>query len=149
MRTASVLLVDDETEFIDTMAKRLKKKGLIVFTAYSGREALEALRNHPATEVVVLDVKMPGMNGIEALNHIKRSHPRIEVIMLSGHATVDIAIEGMDRGAFDFLLKPCELSVLMAKIEEAVLQKRRQEEKIEAARALQRSFHSAGGLTDG
>jgi FixJ family two-component response regulator len=69
--------------------------------------------------------------------------------MLSGHATVDIAIEGMDRGAFDFLLKPCELDILMAKIEEAVQQKRRHEKKIEAARALQRSFQQTGEFGDG
>lgn len=149
MRTANVLLVDDETAFIDTMAKRLQKKGLTVVTAYSGRQALEVLGKDPAVEVVVLDVRMPEMNGIEALNRIKRTHPRIEVIMLSGHATVDIAIEGMDRGAFDFLLKPCELEILMDKIEEAAGQKRRHEKKIEAARALQQSLHHAGEINHG
>jgi DNA-binding NtrC family response regulator len=85
-------------------------------------------------EVVILDVKMPGMDGIEALQTIKRKVPLVEVIMLTGHATVESAIEGMKMGAFDYLLKPCDMDHLIAKVSEAAARKRHQEEKIINAR---------------
>ena len=107
-------------------------------TAFSGREALERLASKERgnrVEVVVLDVKMPGMDGIETLAEIKRHHPLVEVIMLTGHATVESAIEGMKQGAFDYLMKPCDLEQLLsAKVSEAAARKRRHEEKILEAR---------------
>jgi DNA-binding NtrC family response regulator len=132
----SVLLVDDEAAFVETMAKRLGKRGLTVETALSGQEALDALKRGGASkvDVVILDVKMPGMDGLEALQAIKRQHPTVEVVMLTGHATVENAIEGMKGGAFDYLMKPCDLDQLMAKIDEAVHKKRQHEAKILEAR---------------
>jgi DNA-binding NtrC family response regulator len=83
----------------------------------------------------VLDVKMPGMDGLETLAAIKKAHPLIEVIMLTGHATVESAIEGMKHGAYDYLMKPCEVDVLMEKLNQAAVKKREHEAKILEARA--------------
>jgi DNA-binding NtrC family response regulator len=129
-----ILLVDDEAPFVETMTKRLSKRDLNIITAYSGEEALERLNNHRNTDVVILDVKMPGMNGIETLAKIRDQFPLTEVIMLTGHATVESAIEGMKLGAFDYLMKPCEIEQLMAKVQEAAKKKRDHEEKIREAR---------------
>ena len=94
--------------------------------------------------MVILDVKMPGMNGIETLEKIRNQFPLIEVIMLTGHATVESAIEGMKLGAFDYLMKPCEIEQLLAKVQEATKKKRDHEEKIREARV--REALSAHGL---
>ena len=133
---ASVLLVDDEIAFVETMAKRLTKRVLAVEMAFSGMEALKKLdKSGPSrTDVVILDVKMPGMDGLKTLAAIKEAHPQIEVIMLTGHATVETAIEGMKSGAFDFFMKPCEIDLLLAKVDEAVSKKRAHEAKILEAR---------------
>jgi DNA-binding NtrC family response regulator len=133
---AKVLLVDDEAPFVEALAKRLDKRGLEVVLAYSASEALQKLAEVGHIDVVVLDVKMPGMDGIEALKHIKGSYPLVEVIMLTGHATVETAIEGMKLGALDYLMKPCDMEVLMAKVQDAKLKKMKQEEKIAEARAM-------------
>ena len=137
MIQASVLLVDDEVQFVETLAKRLAKRGVRVDSAYSGQEALEKLAasGPTKTDVVILDVKMPGMDGLETLARIKEEHPLIEVIMLTGHATVESAIEGMKRGAYDYLMKPCELDLLMEKLSAATDKKREHETKILEARA--------------
>ena len=129
-----VLLVDDEVPFVETMTKRLKKRDLNVNTAFSGKEALEVLDKNRNTDVVILDVKMPGMDGIETLGEIKKSFPLSEVVMLTGHGTIESAIEGMKRGAYDYLLKPCEIDQLMLKVEEATEKKRNHEEKIREAK---------------
>ena len=113
---AKVLLVDDESPFVEALAKRLKLRELEVAIALSGPEALEKLEQNSTTDVVVLDVKMPGMDGIETLKAIKARYPLIEVIMLTGHATVESAIDGMKVGALDYLMKPCDMDVLMAKV---------------------------------
>ena len=134
MAVANILLVDDEAPFVETMTKRLTKRKLEVKTALNGPEALKALDKNPNVEVVILDVKMPGMDGVETLKEIKKRHPLVEVIMLTGHATVETAIEGMKLGALDYLMKPCEMELLMAKVEEAAAKKRSQENKIVAAR---------------
>ena len=134
MAMAVVMLVDDEVPFVETMTKRLTKRNLAILSAFSGAEALEKLKTQKNVDVVVLDVKMPGMDGIETLREIKRAHPLVEVVMLTGHATVETAIEGMKLGAFDYLMKPCEVEVLMAKVEEAKLKKGAQEQKILDAR---------------
>jgi DNA-binding NtrC family response regulator len=128
-----VLLVDDEVPFVETMTKRLSKRQLMVLSAYSGREALEKLEKN-AVDVVILDVKMPGMDGIETLREVKKAHPLVEVIMLTGHATVETAVEGMRLGAFDYLMKPCEIEELLTKVGEAKEKKSEHEQKILAAR---------------
>jgi DNA-binding NtrC family response regulator len=135
MTIAKLLLVDDETAFLDAMARRLKKRDFEIFTATSGLDALDMLNNDGENiEVVILDVKMPGMDGIETLAEIKRKFPLIEVVMLTGHATVDSAIDGMKQGAFDYMMKPCDMDVLVAKVNGAAAKKRRHEEKIIEAR---------------
>lgn len=134
MSKANVLLVDDETAFVETMTKRLEKRDLKIHKASSGQEALAQLDAHNAIEVVILDVKMPGMNGIETLSEIKRKYPLVEVIMLTGHATVETGIEGMKLGAFDYLMKPCDIEQLMSKVEQAAKKKRQHEDKIIEAR---------------
>ena len=134
MAIANVLLVDDETPFVETMTKRLTKRDLSIIPAFSGEEALKRLEEQDNIEVVILDVKMPGMDGIEALQEIRKRHPLVEVIMLTGHATVESAIEGMKQGAFDYLMKPCDIDHLISKVSEAAAKKRQHEEKIVAAR---------------
>jgi len=129
-----VLLVDDEVPFVETMTKRLKKRDLDVNSAYSGQEALDILDKHRNTDVVILDVKMPGMDGIETLEKIKKSFPLTEVVMLTGHATVESAIEGMKKGAYDYLMKPCDIDQLMQKVEEATQKKLVHEDKIKEAK---------------
>ncbi|GFK94071.1 Response regulator MprA [Fundidesulfovibrio magnetotacticus] len=118
MSTCSVLLVDDEAEFIETLAKRLTRRGLKVHLAFSGQEALDFLAANEA-DVAVLDVKMPGMDGIEALQKIKALKPGLEVLMLTAHANVEVAMRGMELGAFDYLMKPVELEELLCKIQDA------------------------------
>ena len=134
MSLAKVLFVDDEVPFVEALTKRLTKRDLEIIPAHSGDEALKKLAEQTATEVVILDVKMPGMDGIETLGEIKKKFPLVEVIMLTGHATVESAIEGMKLGAFDYLMKPCEIDQLVSKVREAVARKRQHEEKIMQAR---------------
>jgi DNA-binding NtrC family response regulator len=127
------MLVDDEAPFVETMTKRLEKRDLNVIAAFSGQEALETLEKHGNMDVVILDVKMPGMDGIETLREIRARFPLVEVIMLTAHATVESAIEGMKFGAFDYLMKPCDMEQLMGKVNEASRKKRGHEEKIREA----------------
>ena len=129
----TIMLVDDEIPFVETMAKRLEKRNFFVLTAFSGQEALEKLAGNKHMDLVILDVKMPGMDGIETLREIKKMVPLVEVIMLTGHATVESAIEGMRSGAFDYLMKPCELDIMIKKVQEAIDKKRDHEEKIKEA----------------
>jgi DNA-binding NtrC family response regulator len=125
----SVLLVDDELEFVETLVKRLKKRNLPVKGVRSGEEALRCLHDQPF-DIVVLDVKMPGMNGVETLREIKRLYPLVEVIMLTGHASMEVAIEGMELGAFDYLMKPMNIDELLYKLQDAYKKKSLQREKI-------------------
>ena len=134
MSLAHIMLVDDEVPFVETMTKRLTKRELEVDSAFSGEEALKLIENKPQTEVIILDVKMPGMDGIDTLREIKRQHPLVEVIMLTGHATVETAIEGMKLGAYDYLMKPCDMDLLLKKVQEAAAKKRDHEDKIVEAR---------------
>jgi DNA-binding NtrC family response regulator len=115
------------------MTKRLVKRDLNVIAAFSGQEALEILDKHRDVDVVILDVKMPGMDGIETLRKIKSAYPLIEVVMLTAHATVESAIEGMKFGAFDYLMKPCNMDQLIGKVNEATRKKQGHEEKIREA----------------
>ncbi len=113
-----VLLVDDEVDFLENLGQRLELRGLQTSTATNGPRALEII-NKEKIDVVVLDVRMPGMDGIETLRRIKESHPRIEVIMLTGHADLESSLEGMRFGFFDYLTKPVRLEKLIEKIQEA------------------------------
>jgi DNA-binding NtrC family response regulator len=116
-------LVDDEERFLATTSKLLTRKGYEVVTAASGAEALRRL-TELTVHVVVLDVKMPGMDGIAALREIKKLSPDVEVLLLTGHATVESAVEGLNAGASDYLVKPCNLDELIRKINDA-FEKRR------------------------
>lgn len=125
-----VLLVDDEEAFVDAMAKRLSKRNLVVLKALSGEEALRQLADNPNVDVVIMDVKLSGMDGLETLAAIQRSGHLAEVILLSGHTTVEAAIEGIKRGAYDYLMKPCDMALLFGQIEKARTKKRRREQSL-------------------
>ncbi|WP_027359984.1 response regulator [Desulforegula conservatrix] len=113
-----VLIVDDEDDFRETIVKRLKSRKIVAEGAEDGKKALELI-NDNVFDVIVLDVKMPGMDGIETLRRIKAKNPQIEVIMLTGHASVDFGIKGMQLGAFDYVMKPAPLHDLLDKIRQA------------------------------
>jgi len=132
MREFNVLVIDDEREFRDITVKSLQRHGLKVQGADCGEKGLEILRDSP-TDVVLLDVKMPGIDGIETLRRIRSLKPLVEVVLLTGHASVDSGIEGMKLGAFDYLMKPIELEPLLEKITDAYDKKRLHQEKIEQA----------------
>ena len=134
MSIAKVLLTDDEKPFVETMIKRLEKRDVEMVPAFDGQQALDILAKDSSIEVVILDIKMPVMDGMTTLKEIKNRHPLVEVIMLTGHATVETGIEGMKMGAFDYLMKPCDMEQLIAKVDEAAQRKRRQEQKIMDAR---------------
>ncbi|MBW1779398.1 MAG: response regulator [Deltaproteobacteria bacterium] len=116
-----LLLVDDEIGFADILAKRLGKRGMIVTSAYTGTEAIKAIRKRDF-DVAVLDLKMEDMDGIEVLKIFKKAYPEMAVIMLTGHGSEQAARDGVAHGAFDYLTKPCELEDLVKKIHEAARQ---------------------------
>jgi len=128
----SVLLVDDEKDFVETLAQRLEVRGFDVRTCLSGDEALNLIQEHEF-DVIVLDVLMPGKDGIDTLRDIKIMKPLINVIMLTGHAMVETAIEGMKLGAYDFIIKPAETTDLLDKITKAHKLKTEHEERIRKA----------------
>jgi len=127
-----VLLVDDEKDFVETLAQRLEMRDFDVKTALDGDEALGLIRESEF-DVVVLDVLMPGKDGIQTLRKIKELKPLVNVIMLTGNATVDTAIEGMRLGAYDYLMKPTETETLVEKIMSAHKIKAEQVERIRQA----------------
>jgi DNA-binding NtrC family response regulator len=135
MNDFSVLFVDDEVDFLDTLLKRMKKRRVNVSGVKSGEEALEWLSGNSA-DVVVLDVRMPGMDGIETLKEIKKLSPLVEIIMLTGHANLEVAREGMELGAFDYLMKPIDIDELLYKVQDAYQKKSIQEQKIKAIREV-------------
>lgn len=118
-----ILLVDDEKTMVKYLSKRLIKKGFEISIAYNGMEALEQMQAADF-DVVLLDVLMPGMNGIDTLREIKKMKPRTEVIMLTGHASVEVGIEGMKAGAFNYIMKPFDPNELVAEINLACEQRR-------------------------
>jgi two-component system, OmpR family, response regulator len=126
--SGNILLVDDEEDFRTTLVKRLQKRHLNVFGAESGYKALD-LMNKLVFDVVVLDVKMPGMDGIETLKEIKKKNPLVEVILLTGHASIESGIEGMKLGAFDYVMKPVNIDDLLEMIRKAYDRKMIQEEQ--------------------
>ncbi len=127
-----VLLVDDEPDFVEMLALRLSEMGEKVSSASSGRQCLNELAQRPV-DVVILDIKMPGMDGIETLREIKKAHPLVEVIMLTGHGTTDSAVAGMRLGAFDYLMKPADFEELLTKLNLARERKDAQQERIRKA----------------
>ncbi|EPR41590.1 response regulator receiver protein [Desulfovibrio sp. X2] len=119
MDAVDVLLVDDEEEALALYGKRLARRGMSPRLARDAEEAFAAIAAK-VPDVVVLDVRMPGMDGLTALARIKREHPGVQVLMLTGHASVEAAVQGMERGAFDYLVKPVALEDLVQKIHEAL-----------------------------
>lgn len=113
-----ILLVDDETDFLETMAKRFTIRKMPVATATSGQEALR-LMDEQEFDVVVLDVRMPGMDGLELLRQIRVKRPITEVIMLTGHASLETGMQGMKLGAYDYILKPADFDELLDKVRKA------------------------------
>jgi len=133
IKNIRLLLVDDEAPFRKTLAKRLQKRGVVVLQAGGGEEGLSMLEDHPA-DVVVMDVKMPEMSGIEALHRIKDKHVGTEVILLTGHAATQDGVEGIKSGAYDYLTKPVEFDHLLGKIIQAyekILGEKQQKEAAE------------------
>ena len=126
-----VLIVDDEDDFRETLVRRLKKRNVDVWGAESGRTGL-ALMEKIAFDVVVLDIKMPGMDGIETLEQMKKKKPFTEVVLLTGHASVEAGIEGMKLGAFDYVMKPVNVDELLEKVREAYERKVIREEQAES-----------------
>ncbi len=127
-----VLLVDDEKDFVEMLGLRLEEAGENVTPAHSGQECLKVLEEKEI-DVVILDILMPGMDGIATLKEIKKRFPLVEVIMLTGHGTTESAVEGMKLGAFDYLLKPAHFGELTAKLESARKRKDEQAERIRKA----------------
>ncbi len=113
-----VLLVDDEEEFVSALSERLMLRGIEVDSALNGEEALARLVEKEF-EVVILDVMMPGLGGLEVLRQIKSTHPDTQVILLTGHGSTREGIEGMRLGAFDYLIKPVDIEEMLEKMKEA------------------------------
>ena len=113
-----LLLVDDEKDFVNILSKRIKRRNIDVVKAFSGTEAIQALRGQEF-DVAVLDLKMEDMDGIEVLKMLKIMDPKLAVIMLTGHGSAEAAEQGIKLGAFDYLTKPCELEELLEKIKAA------------------------------
>lgn len=129
-----LLIVDDEKDFVEMFSLRLTRQGEKVFTAFSGEEALEVMaQTH--VDVVILDIRMPGMDGIQTLKKIKAAHPLVEVILLTGHGSTETAVDGMKSGAFDYLMKPADFEDISLKITGACKRKTEQEERIRKAEA--------------
>ena len=131
-----ILLVDDEKDFVEILALRLEEAGDKVTAAYDGRMCLEILEKE-LIDVVILDIKMPLMDGITTLQKIKILYPLVEVILLTGHGSTETAIEGMKLGAFDYLLKPADFDDLKAKLAGARKKKEAQDERIRQAEVRQ------------
>jgi signal transduction histidine kinase len=142
IKTVRLLLVDDEDRFRQTIAKRLAKRGITSDQAADANECLSILKKKPM-DVVVLDVKMPGMSGIEALQHIKDNYPNTEVILLTGHATTSDGVEGIKAGAFDYLMKPIELEHLYNKIlqaKEKILRSEAEQKEIDYRKKIEQQM---------
>ena len=129
-----VLVVDDEEDFLETLVNRLNKRNIDTTGVLSGEAALEEMKKN-LFDVVILDIKMPGgMDGIETLREIKKIQPLAEVLLLTGHGSVETSIEGMNLGAFDYLLKPVKLEELLIKLAQAFEKKDSHDQKIRSAR---------------
>ena len=140
MKEFRVLVVDDEDDFRETFIERLQMRELNVTGAESGEKALEILDNF-LFDVVILDVKMPGMDGVETLKEMKKKRPLMEVIMLTGHSTVESAIDGLKLGAFDYIMKPADFDELLEKMTLAYEKKKAHEMKIQESRLRELEGH--------
>lgn len=140
----NVMVVDDEKDFNEMLVMSLEEMKYSVTAAYSGQECLEQLAA-VRTDVIILDIKMPGMDGIETLKEITSRHPLIEIIMLTGHGSIDTAVEGMKLGAFDYLLKPADFDELLVKVEAARRRKDEHEDRIRKAEAQTLKLESRKG----
>lgn len=143
MEKIQIMLVDNEERFLSTTKALLLKNGYEILTASSGHEALELLGQN-SIHVVILDVMMPGMDGIATLKEIKKRFPLVEVIMLTRHAAAESAIEGLKSGATDYLIKPTSVEELIKKTEEAFEKRQRLEEKIRVAQTRKFAMYSEG-----
>ena len=146
----NILIVDDERDFAEILSLRLTDAGHRVRTAFSGQEALSVLAETeddalPEIDVIILDIKMPGMDGIETLKQVKMKYPVVEVILLTGHGDVDTAVKGLKSGAFDYLLKPADFDELTAKLEAARKQRDAHAERLREAEA-RTLLRRSGGL---
>lgn len=117
-----VLLVDDEEDFLEVMAERMQTRGIEVLTSTSAEEALQII-DKESFDAIILDFMMPGMDGIETLKAIKGKKPELQIILLTGHATVQKGVEAMKLGAMDFLEKPADIEILTEKIKIAKAEK--------------------------
>jgi len=135
-----VLLVDDEKEFVEVLSERMKNRGMNVSTSLSAKEALKKI-DQESFDAVVLDLMMPEMDGIEVLRIIKEKRPEMQIILLTGHGTIEKGIEAMKLGAMDFIEKPADITVLSEKIKKAQAQKMVLVEK-EAAEKIKEIMHS-------
>lgn len=118
METIRVLVVDDEKDFLESLVKRLNLRGFEAYGAGNAQEALSLLESQ-SVDVAVLDIKMPGMDGLQLLRQLKKSHPQVEGIVLTGHASAETGEQGMDQGAFAYLVKPLPLTELIEQINAA------------------------------
>ncbi len=115
-----VLIVDDEVEFLSLIQKRLEHRDIKVTTASNAGDAIALVQKGSVKfDAVVMDVRMPGMDGLEALHRMKQLAPQLPVILLTGHASLNVAVSGMELGAFDYLLKPIAINELLIKLEDA------------------------------
>ncbi len=145
-KNIKVLLVDDEQEFIDTLAERLKMRELSPDIAYNGEEALK-LVSKKVPDVVVLDLRMPGIDGMEVLRRLRKDHPEVQVIILTGHGTEKDEEEARRLGAYEYLRKPVEVGDLLGTVKEAY--KRKVEmAMVAAAFAEEGDFRSARQIMD-
>lgn len=119
MAATDVLLIDDDRAFVAATGRRLSRRNMNVFAAHSGTGGMRILDREPQIHVVVLDLKMPVVDGITTLKAIKQAYPAVEVIVLTGYSTVASAEEALEHGAFGYLTKPCEIHDLVSKIEQA------------------------------
>lgn len=140
--TEKVLLVDDEPEFLEVMAERMEARGMNVVTATSAQEALELITKE-SFDAVVLDFMMPGMNGIDTLRKLKDDKPELQIILLTGYATVEKSVEAMKLGAMDFMEKPADIEKLTAKIKQAQTEKIMLVEK-QSAERIQKILEDKG-----
>jgi len=118
----NILLVDDETDFVETLTKRFRIRKIQVASASNGPDALKLLEDQEF-DVAILDVRMPGMDGMELLRAIRARHPLTEVIMLTGHASLETGMQGMNLGAYDYVLKPADFDELLDKVRRAAERK--------------------------
>ncbi|MHC4672920.1 MAG: response regulator [Planctomycetota bacterium] len=149
MKKLKVLLVDDEEEFVETLADRLKMRDLEADTAHNGEEALSVIKKEEP-DVIVLDLKMPGLDGIEVLRRVKKAYPNVEVIILTGHGSEKDEQAARNLGAFDYIKKPADLDTLVPRIKNAFKQRIKKLEKLSMSVAFAEAgeFDTAKNIMD-